>query len=173
MQHLFVDRILSKDVLIREGRRFGEGLKNKIASRSDLTDIEITKIDQLTADIEKDEVFRLVSIRTPFDDFTPIKFDMIFRYEDLDCTESVDLALEHVVHLRNNYLLQLPLGHHCEIYVNINSGRPKLFDLLPIDSYDRIKIGICNKSDWPILRSRLNQSRIEIEERKRNADNYS
>ena len=172
MRHLDIDRILSKDCLIRQGHRFGEILKNKIASRSELTDIEIKKIDELTEDIGKDQVFRLVSVRTPFEGFTPIKFDMIYSYEDLNHTESVDLVLEHIVYLQNNYFLQLPLGHHCEIYVKIKSGKPKLFDLLPIDSYDRVKIGICNKSDWTTLRTRIEQSKIEIEEWKRSTKNY-
>lgn len=155
IQYLDIDRILSKDVLIRQGSRLGEVLKNKIASRSEITDAEIRKIDELTKDIGKDEVFRLVSVRTPFNEFTPIKFDMIFSYDDLDITENVDLVLEHIIWLHNNYLLQLPLGHHCEVYIKSKSGRPKLFDLLPIDSFGRVRIGICNKSDWASLRVRI------------------
>jgi hypothetical protein len=129
-----------------------------------IPDSAVQKIDDLVGNIGKDEIFRLVSVGTPFEDFTPIKFDMIFSYDDLNVTESVDLTLEHVVYLRNNYLLQLPLGHHCEIYVRINSGRPKLFDCLPVDSYESVKIGICNRFDWTELRSRLEQSRKEFEE---------
>lgn len=97
---------------------------------------------------------------------------MVFSYDDLNVTESVDLVLEHIVFLHNNYLLKLPLGHHCEIYVKSNSGPPKLFDQLPIDSYDRVKIGICNKSDWSTLRNKLEISRKEMEEWRQNSKNY-
>jgi hypothetical protein len=157
MRHLSIDRILSKEALIKQGKEFGELLKNKINSRCPITDLEVKKIDELTRDVKRHEVFRLASIGTPFEDFTPIKFDMVFSYDDLDVTERVDLVLEHVVYLHDNYLLQLPLGHHCEVYVKINSGRPSLFDLLPTDSYDKIKVGICNKSDWMTVKSNIQQ----------------
>lgn len=172
LRHLMIDRMLSKDVFIKKGQRIDDILKTKIASRSQLTDLQIAKIDELGKDIGKDDVFRLVSVHTPFEDFTPITFDMVFSYDDLNVAENVELILEHIVYLRDNYLLQLPLGHHCEIYVKIKSGRPKLFDQLPIDSYDRVRIGICNMSDWSALRNELEISKKEIEEWRQNTKNY-
>lgn len=53
MRYLMIDRILSKDVLIRQGQRINDILKNTIASRSQITDIQIDKIDKLVRTSER------------------------------------------------------------------------------------------------------------------------
>ncbi|WP_299611384.1 hypothetical protein [uncultured Aquimarina sp.] len=163
MRYLEIDRILSKDTLIKSGNRLSESLKKVISEREELTDRESQKIDALQKDILKDNVFRLVSVRSPIEEFTPVKFNMIFDYQNLHDIETADLTVSHILFLKNNYLIQFPLGHHCEIFVSCESGKPKLFDRLPIDNYDSISIGICNQSDWPEIKNKLKESRLEFE----------
>ncbi|MFD1002169.1 hypothetical protein ACFQ21_22785 [Ohtaekwangia kribbensis] len=163
MRHLLIDRILNKKGLIDTGQRLSTILKEKISSRATLSPIENEKIDRFTDDIKNDNIYRLVSVGTPMEDFTPVTFDLIFDMQDLSITEETNLSLEHILWLRNNYLIQLPKGHHCEIFVRCHSGIPELFKLLPIDSYDRIKIGLCNKEDWNEVRNSLIESKREFE----------
>ncbi len=163
LRYLAVDRILSKDSLTKSGSRLASMLKNKISEREELSTKESQKIEQLEKDILRDNVFRLVSIHTPIEECTPVKFDLVFDYENLNKVEDCDLTVSHILYLRNNYLSQLPLGHHCEVFVECEPNIPELFDTLPIDSYDSIKIGICNKTDWPTIKAELEESKRSFE----------
>ncbi|WP_062063007.1 hypothetical protein [Aquimarina longa] len=162
MRYLAIDRIMSKDNLIESSARISKVLKKIISDRNELSAEESQKIDELEKDIIKENVFRLVSVRTPIEEFTPVKFDMIFDYENLNDTETVNLTVSHIL-LRNYYLMQFPLGHHCEIIVSCESGKPKLFEKLMTDDYDSIKIGFCNQSDWKNIKNQLMESKVEFE----------
>ncbi len=163
LRYLAIDRILSKDALIKSGSRLSKVLKNKISERNELTIEESKKIEQLEKDLINNNVIRLVSVHTPIEEYTPVKFNLVFDYENLNQTENCDLTVSHILYLRNNYLSQFPLGHHCEVFVECEPNIPELFDKLPIDFYDSIKIGICNKSDWPTIRSELEDSKRNFE----------
>ena len=158
-KYLAIDRILPKENLINSGSRLSIALKSKISRNRKISQAEIEKIDQFGIDILNENVFRLVSVRTPIQDFTPVKFNMIFDYENLDNIENVKIAIEHILHLNNNYLTQLPLGHHCEVFANCLEGKPKLFNKLPINNYDNIKIGICNESDYYEIKNEIDNYR--------------
>ena len=158
MRYLAIDRILSKDKLILSGERLNSVLKNRISDRGELTVEESEKIDRLTTDLHKEEVFRLVSVLTPFEAATPIEFDMVFDHEDLQTTERCHLILNHILYLKNNYLTELPRGHHCEIFVECRGHTPQLFQKLPIGQYDTVKLGICNHEDWPAIKTQLEES---------------
>lgn len=163
MRYLAIDRILSKDDLIRSDSRFSKVLKDKISERRELSFEESQKIEQLEKDILKDNVFRLVSVQTPFEEYTPVKFNLVFDYQNLNEIENCDLTVYHILYLKYNYINQLPLGHHCEIFVECEINNPKLFKRLPIDSYDSVKIGICNKDDWTNIKSQLEESKRNFE----------
>lgn len=161
LRYLTIDRILSKDVLIQNIKSFTKTLENKIALQSELSAKESLKIKEFEGDFVKDTVFHLVSVSTPIEEFTPIKFNLIFDYENLEQTERCDLKVLHILYLRNNYLFQLPMGHHCEILVECKNHPPQLFKNLPIDSYGSIQLGFCNEEDWPKLKAQLLKSRLK------------
>jgi hypothetical protein len=166
-KYLLIDRMLSKQQHIENAKTIGEVYKDAIRKSRPITELEINKIDQLTGDITREDLFSLVSIGTPMEDFTPVKFNMIFDFENLERTEDAELTVEHVVWLRKHYLLQLPHSHHCHIFVRSAAGTPRLFETLPIDSYDKIRIGICNKIDWPEIKLQTIESRKRNEEYRR------
>ena len=62
--------------------------------------------------------------------------------------------------------MQLPLGHHCEIFIECEHKIPKLLSKVSMDFYDSIDIGICNKTDWPNIKAELEKSRRNLEKRK-------
>jgi len=167
MKYLVIDRMLSKHHHIKNAKTIAEVYKNAIREKGPITELEINKIDQLTKDIADEDLFSLVSVGTPMEDFTPVKFDMIFDLEDLELTEEADLTVEHVVWLRKYYLLQLPHSHHCDIFIRSASGTPRLFETLPIDNYDKLRIGICKKTDWPEIKLQKIEARREMEEWRR------
>jgi len=163
LRYLAIDRILSKNTLIKNGSRLSKVLKNKISERNELTVEESQKIEQLEKDLINNNVIRLVSVYTPIEEYTPVKFNLVFDYENLNQIENCDLTVSHILYRRNNYLSQLPLGHHCEVFVQCEPNIPRLFDKLPIDSYDSVKVGICNMADWPTIKAELEESKRRIE----------
>ncbi|MGB0869818.1 MAG: hypothetical protein ACPGSD_09490 [Flavobacteriales bacterium] len=160
LKFLEIDRILSKNELIKRGNELTKHLKHRISERSVLTTEESLKIDQFEKDILKRNVLRLESIRTPFEESTPIKFDLVFDYENLHVIEHCNLTVLHILFRRNNYLSQLPLGHHCEVFIECEDITPELFDKLPMDTDDgSSSIGVCNKTDWPSIKAEFEESR--------------
>jgi len=166
LRYLLIDRILSKVALIKNGTRLTKLLKDKINERKEISAEESLKIEQLEKDILKDNVLRLVSFLTPIEEYTPIKFDLVFDFYNLNKVEDCELTLLHILFRRDNYLMQLPLGHHCEIFIECEHKIPKLLSKVSMDFYDSIDIGICNKTDWPNIKAELEKSRRNLEKRK-------
>lgn len=165
LRYLAIDRILSKDDLIRPGNSLSQHLKKKLSEKDVLTPKKAQKIEELERNLTNENLVRLVSVSSLFDDYTPVSFDTVFDYKTLENIEHCDITVSHIIHLRNYYLDQFPLGHHCELFVKCKPNVPELFNLLPVDSYDSIKIGICNQADWPEIKSKLTKHRLEFKKR--------
>jgi len=112
--------------------------------------------------IECDKEAKLLfaeSLGTPCEIELPSNVDIIFNWDDLDQFEEANMNIQWAKY-RGRKTQTIPLGHSCAISIKYQHWNT-LFDKIESNTSFLVSVGICEKSNWPIIRNLLQRLKDE------------